>query len=125
MSTIRASSKKTLPIFDEDNNVNVEIMVRQVTRTSSDEYGALVKKLNLAKEAGDEGAMLKLTSELIMLRVCPESKAAMNDLFDRAIGFDQYKDVLDEIETLFKRSPAEKKPDSQNSTEASSSAKEA
>ena len=116
-----AVSKKPLVILDEDTGKKVTIFVRQITRKESVQYHDITKKLGEAGKAEDAGAMFDLLSEAILMRVCDESKDAMNVLMDK-IGVDQYESLLNEINALFVRPDAEKKPISQSSTTSSSSA---
>ncbi len=118
-----AVSKKPLVIFDEDTGKNVTVFVRQITRKESVEYHDITKKLGEAGKAEDAGAMFDLLSRAILMRVCEESKQVMEVLMDK-IGVDQYEALLNDVNALFVRPDAEKKPNSQSLTTSSVSASE-
>ena len=118
-----AVSKKPLVIFDEDTGKNVTVFVRQITRKESVEYHDITKKLGEAGKAEDAGAMFDLLSRAILMRVCEESKQIMEVLMDK-IGVDQYEALLNDVNALFVRPDAEKKPNSQSLTTSSVSASE-
>lgn len=118
-----AVSKKPLIIRDGDTGKDVTIFVRQITRKESVEYHEITNKLSEAGEGKDAGQMFELLSRAIMMRVCDESKQAMDVLLDK-IGVDQYDDLLTDINALFARSDSEKKQTSQRSTASSPSASE-
>lgn len=116
-----AVSKKPLVIFDEDSGKDVTIYVRQITRKESVQYHEITKQLQAAGKGEDAGAMFDLLSQAILMRVCEQSRPAMNELMDK-IGVDQYEALLNDINALFVRGDAEKKQNSQNLTASSSSA---
>lgn len=143
MSVIRASSKKILKIFDEENDVTHDIYVRRITRTHSVEYGRFSAQLVAARNAAEviakaqkegldpgkvhgalnDGEQFEIVAKMIIMRTCEESVKLMDELLDRCIAVEQYNQVLEEIMDLFKdKDISEKKPDSQNLTPSSTSA---
>lgn len=118
-----AVSKKPLVIYDDDRGKNVTVFVRQITRKESSEYHDITKKLSEAGKGEDAGQMFDLLSQAIMMRVCAESKEIMEALLDK-IGVDQYEELLNDINALFKRPDSEKKQTSQSGTTSSRSASE-